>query len=105
MKQIDYNAHHFIVDEDGFLQESHKWGSVWLEYVMEEEGIGELTEDHSKVIEFIREFYKKNTLAPLVRSISKTTGLKHKNIYELFPSGPAKGACRMAGLPKPTGCV
>ncbi|MDQ7835963.1 MAG: TusE/DsrC/DsvC family sulfur relay protein [Humidesulfovibrio sp.] len=50
-------------------------------------------------------YYKKNGIAPMVRILSKVTGYKLKEIYELFPSGPGKGACKMAGLPKPTGCV
>lgn len=105
MQEIEFQGRTFTVDEDGFLQDSDEWGPEWLKYVMQDDGIAELTDEHDKVIEFIREFYKKNNLAPLVRSISKVTGLKHKAIYDLFPSGPAKGACRMAGLPKATGCI
>ena len=51
------------------------------------------------------EWCRKNGIAPMVRIMSKNTGYKLKEIYELFPSGPGKGACKMAGLPKPTGCV
>ena len=64
-----------------------------------------MTEDHYKVMTFLQEYYEKNGIAPMVRVVSKNTGFKLKEIYDLFPSGPAKGACRMAGLPKPTGCV
>ena len=53
----------------------------------------------------IVDYYKKNGIAPMVRILSKNTGYKLKEVYELFPSGPGKGACKMAGLPKPTGCV
>jgi tRNA 2-thiouridine synthesizing protein E len=53
----------------------------------------------------LRDYYEKNGIAPMVRVLSKVTGFKLKHIYELFPSGPGKGACKMAGLPKPTGCV
>ncbi len=56
-------------------------------------------------IRIVQEYYKKNGIAPMVRILSKVTGYKLKYIYELFPSGPGKGACKMAGLPKPTGCV
>ena len=58
-----------------------------------------------KVIDVLRDYYEKNGIAPMVRVLSKVTGFKLKHIYELFPSGPGKGACKMAGLPKPTGCV
>ncbi len=53
----------------------------------------------------LQDYYKKNGIAPMVRILSKVTGFKLKHIYELFPSGPGKGACKMAGLAKPTGCV
>ena len=73
--------------------------------VKKEEGIDELNDEHQKVITVLREYYEKNGIAPMVRVLSKVTGFKLKHIYELFPSGPGKGACKMAGLPKPTGCV
>jgi tRNA 2-thiouridine synthesizing protein E len=76
-----------------------------VDYVKELEGITELKEDHWKVINMLQEYFKKNGIAPMVRILSKVTGFKLKYIYELFPSGPGKGACKMAGLPKPTGCV
>ena len=66
---------------------------------------GKLTDEHWKCINFLQDYYKKNGIAPMVRIFSKVTGFKLKHIYELFPSGPGKGACKMAGLPKPTGCV
>ena len=57
------------------------------------------------MIRIIRQNYEEKGLAPMVRVICKETGLKLKQIYELFPLGPARGACRVAGLPKPEGCV
>jgi dissimilatory sulfite reductase related protein len=70
------------------------------------EGIeGQLTEDHWKLINYIRDYYAKFGIAPMVRKITKDTGYTLKRIYELFPSGPAKGTCKLAGLSKPTGCV
>jgi tRNA 2-thiouridine synthesizing protein E len=73
--------------------------------VKHQEGIEELNDEHKKLIEVLRDYYEKNGIAPMVRVLSKVTGFKLKHIYELFPSGPGKGACKMAGLPKPTGCV
>ena len=61
--------------------------------------------EKQKVLDFLQDYYKKNGIAPMVRILSKNTGYKLKEVYELFPSGPGKGACKMAGLPKPTGCV
>jgi tRNA 2-thiouridine synthesizing protein E len=95
----------FEVDEDGFLVNFEDWGPEWMDYVRETEGIMEITADHQKIIAFLQEYYKKNGIAPMVRILSKNTGYKLKEIYEFFPSGPGKGACKMAGLPKPTGCV
>lgn len=69
------------------------------------EGIEVLGSDHWAVIRFIREHYLAHRRAPMVRAVCKTTGLHLKRIYELFPSGPARGACKVAGLPRPDGCV
>ena len=70
------------------------------------EGIeGELTEEHWKLIDYIREYYAQFGIAPMIRKMCKDTGFDLKKIYALFPSGPAKGACKLAGLSKPTGCV
>ncbi|HJO61206.1 MAG TPA: TusE/DsrC/DsvC family sulfur relay protein [Desulfobacterales bacterium] len=57
------------------------------------------------MIEVSQDYYKKNEIAPMVRILTKVTGFKLKHIYGLFPSSPGRGACKMAGLPKPTGCV
>ena len=106
MASIDHNGKSYDVDEDGFLTKGMEdWDEGWVEYVKCIEGIGEMTEEHQKVIDALQEYYKKNGIAPMVRILSKTTGFPLKRIYELFPSGPGKGACKMAGLPKPTGCV
>ncbi|MGE4551658.1 MAG: TusE/DsrC/DsvC family sulfur relay protein [Desulfovibrionaceae bacterium] len=105
MAQIEFKGQKFEVDEDGFLLSFEQWSPEWVEYVKEQEGIAELSDDHKKVVEFLQDYYKKNGIAPMVRILSKVTGFKLKQIYELFPSGPGKGACKMAGLPKPTGCV
>ncbi len=106
MPTIEYEGNNYEVDEDGFLTKGmEEWNEKWVEYVKGVEGIGELTDEHMKVVNTLQEYYKKNGIAPMVRILSKTTGFPLKRIYELFPSGPGKGACKMAGLPKPTGCV
>jgi len=105
MPTVEYGGNTFTVDEDGFIDTFDNWNKDWVSLVKESEGIEELTEEHWKVIDVLQEYYKKNGIAPMVRILSKVTGFKLKHIYELFPSGPGKGACKMAGLPKPTGCV
>lgn len=106
MATIEHGGSSFEVDEDGFLTNGmEEWNEHWVEYVKSQEGISDMTDEHWKVVNGLQEYYKKNGIAPMVRVLSKTTGFPLKRIYELFPSGPGKGACKMAGLPKPTGCV
>ena len=70
-----------------------------------DEEVESLSDDHWKVVNYIREYYLKFGIAPMIRKLCRDTGYDLGTIYELFPSGPAKGACKIAGLPKPTGCV
>ncbi|RLB10193.1 MAG: sulfite reductase [Deltaproteobacteria bacterium] len=105
MPTVEFEGHVFNVDEDGFIDDFKNWNEAWVRYVKQQEGIEELTDEHWKVIKILQDYYKKNGVAPMVRILSKLTGFSLKKIYELFPSGPGKGACKMAGLPKPTGCV
>ena len=105
MAEVEFKGKTFVVDEDGFLEDFNTFSPEWTELCMKDEGIEELNEEHEKVITVLQDYYKKNGIAPMVRVLSKLTGFKLKHIYELFPSGPGKGACKMAGLPKPTGCV
>jgi len=105
MATVEYMGKNFTVDEDGFIDSYESWCEEWVQWVKHQEGIEELNEEHKKVIKVLQEYYEKNGIAPMVRILSKVTGFKLKHIYELFPSGPGKGACKMAGLPKPTGCV
>jgi TusE/DsrC/DsvC family sulfur relay protein len=95
----------YEVDEDGFLEDPGLWNEDVAKDFRGTEGITELTDDHWKVIHYIRNYYLEFGIAPMVRKVCKQTGFSLKEIYNLFPSGPAKGACKLAGLPKPTGCV
>jgi tRNA 2-thiouridine synthesizing protein E len=97
-KQID-------VDEDGFIQEPDAWSEEIAMALARLEEVDELTEEHWKVVHYLRNYYQQFGIAPMIRKLCKETGFDLKYIYELFPSGPAKGACKIAGLPKPTGCV
>ena len=95
----------YAVDEDGFLEEPKLWNENVAKDFAESEAIANLTEEHWKVINYIRNYYLQFGIAPMIRKLCKETGFKQNDIYKLFPSGPAKGACKLAGLPKPTGCV
>jgi len=98
-KQLELN-------EEGFLNAPEEWNDeVALGLARDQENLTELTEEHWKVIRFIRAYFLEKRMAPMVRSVCKESGLPLRRIYELFPSGPAKGACKLAGLPKPDGCV
>jgi dissimilatory sulfite reductase related protein len=93
------------VDEDGFIQQPDVWNETVAAALSSTEGVDTLTEEHWKVVNYLREYYLKFGVAPMIRKLCKETGFDLKKIYALFPSGPAKGACKVAGLPKPTGCV
>jgi tRNA 2-thiouridine synthesizing protein E len=88
------------------MQKPDEWTeAIALVLAQTEEGLDELTEEHWKVINYIRGYYLDKKLAPMVRKVCKNSGFSLKYIFVLFPSGPAKGACKLAGLPKPDGCV
>jgi tRNA 2-thiouridine synthesizing protein E len=93
------------VDEDGFIQEPNLWNEEVAKAMASTEGVNDLSEEHWKVMNYLRNYYLEFGVAPMIRKLCKETGFPLKKIYDLFPSGPAKGACKLAGLPKPTGCV
>ncbi len=94
------------LNEEGFLVHPEEWTeAAALALAKAEEGLAELTAEHWAVVRFIRDYYRDKNLAPMVRKMCQATGFPLMKIYDLFPSGPAKGACKVAGLPKPDGCV
>jgi len=106
MPYIEYKGTQLEVDEDGFIADPSLWNEDLAKFLAETaEGIKELTPDHWKVIYYLNNYYKQFGVAPMIRKLCKDTGFTLDYIYKLFPSGPAKGACKIAGLPKPTGCV
>ena len=105
MATITLAGQEFEVDEDGFIQDPERWNEEVAAALAETEEVTDMGEDHWKLVKYIREYYLEFGSAPMIRKLCKQTGFKLNYIYELFPSGPAKGACKVAGLPKPTGCV
>jgi dissimilatory sulfite reductase related protein len=106
MPIVDYNGKQLELNEEGFLLHPEEWDHEVAKFLAKTaEGLDNLTDNHWAVIEFIRQYYLEKAVAPMIRLICQKTGLKLKQIYELFPSGPAKGAAKLAGLPKPDGCV
>ena len=105
MANIEVNGQTVELDEDGFLVNLDEWNEDVAKYLAKEEGVDELNEDHWKVINYLKGYFAEYGIAPMVRKMTKESGYSLKEIYDLFPSGPAKGAFKVAGLPKPTGCV
>ena len=108
---IEVNGKMLETDEEGYLSNLNEWEPAVAEAMAKDEG-AELTENHWEVINFLREYYEEYQIAPAVRVLTKAIGKKlgkdkgnSKYLYELFPYGPGKQACKYAGLPKPTGCV
>tara|TARA_B100000700_G_scaffold217060_1_gene238788 strand:- start:241 stop:573 length:333 start_codon:yes stop_codon:yes gene_type:complete len=108
---IEVNGKSLEVDEEGYLSNLNDWEKDVAEIMAKEDGI-DLGDDHWEIINFLREYYEEYQIAPAVRVLTKAVGKKlgkdkgnSKYLYELFPYGPGKQACKFAGLPKPTGCV
>ncbi len=93
------------VDAEGFLTDFSQWTREVGIALAKEEGIADLTPNHWKVVEFMQKEFKETGQAPTIRKINKTGTMGTKELYELFPGGPAKKAAKIAGLKKPEGCV
>lgn len=108
---IEVNGRQIPVDEEGYLANLNDWEPEVANVMAKQDNL-ELTPEHWEIINFLREYYEEYQIAPAVRVLTKAVGKKlgpdkgnSKYLYTLFPYGPAKQACRYAGLPKPTGCV
>lgn len=105
MPKVSLGGAEIEIDEDGFIQEPDKWNKAVAEDLAKTENAYPMGDDHWKVVNYLRNYYLQFEIAPPIRMLCKQTGFDLKYIYQLFPAGPAKGACKVAGLPKPTGCV
>ncbi len=93
------------VNEEGFLTDPNEWSKDIAVEIAKEEGITELSEAHWQVIDFCRESATESGAAPTLRQITKGTGISTKELFALYPKGPAKKVARISGLGKPEGCV
>ncbi|MBH89785.1 MAG: sulfurtransferase TusE [Magnetovibrio sp.] len=107
----ELNGKSFESDEEGYLVDIGSWNEELANLIAKDEEI-DMTEEHWEVVNFLRDYYNEYQIAPAVRVLIKAVKKKmgaekgsNKYMYELFPYGPAKQACKIAGLPKPTGCV
>ena len=93
------------LNDEGFLTDPNQWNEGVAIELARREGIDPLTDRHWQVIRFMRSEYKAKGTGPTVRVLGKTSGVSIKELYELFPKGPAKIAAKIAGIPKPRGCI
>jgi TusE/DsrC/DsvC family sulfur relay protein len=93
------------VDAEGFLQKPEQWNETIAAEIARENGVPELTERHWMVIRYMRGRYLDTGNAPSIRSLGKESGVEIKELYKLFPKGPAKLAAKIGGIPKPKGCI
>jgi len=92
-------------DAEGFLLDPQQWSRDMAADIARENGVAELTDRHWQVIDFMRSTYLETGSAPTIRSLGKVSGVPVKELYQLFPKGPAKLAAKIAGIPKPRGCI
>ena len=93
------------VNDEGFFTDPAQWTEEMAPELAAEEGIESLTDDHWTVIRFMRKEQEEKGTGPTVRALGKTSGVSVKELYQLFPKGPAKIAAKVAGIPKPRGCI
>jgi tRNA 2-thiouridine synthesizing protein E len=93
------------VDDEGFLRDPSQWSREVGEEIARESGIAEMTDRHWQVVEFMRDAYLADGTAPSIRTLGKASGVPIKELYALFPKGPAKLAAKIGGIPKPRGCI
>ena len=97
-------GHEVHVDDEGFMTEYDEWTEDVARTLAANIGV-ELTDDHWKAINFMREDFKVNGVSPTIRRVTNTAGIPTKQLFELFPKKPAKKMAYIAGVPKPAGCV
>jgi dissimilatory sulfite reductase related protein len=93
------------VDTEGFLTDPEQWNEQIVQAIAAANGVTELTDRHWLVVNFMRERYLASGTAPSIRSLGKESGVPIKELYQLFPNGPAKLAAKIGGIPKPKGCI
>ena len=93
------------VDPEGFLADPSAWTEEMAAEIAAANGVGPLTDRHWQVVRFMRERFLATGDAPSIRALGKESGVSVKELYELFPKGPAKLAAKIGGIPKPQGCI
>ena len=94
------------VNDEGFFEHPDQWTEDMAPSSPRPKGIDPLTDRHWQVIRLHAQGqYADKGTGPTVRVLGKTSGVSVKELYQLFPKGPAKMAAKIAGIPKPRGCI
>jgi len=105
LSTLSYAGTTVDVDAEGFLTDPQQWNEEIAAEIAAENGIDQLTDRHWLVINFMRDTYLESGSAPSIRTLGKASGVPIRELYKLFPKGPAKLAAKIAGIPKPRGCI
>ena len=105
MPTMTYAGREVTVNDEGFFTDPSQWTEEMAPQIASAEGIADLTDRHWQVIKFMRHEYETKGTGPTVRALGKTSGVSVKELYQLFPKGPAKVAAKIVGIPKPRGCI
>ena len=105
MPTVTYAGTAVTVNDEGFFTDPAQWREDMAPLIARQEGLTELTDRHWQVIKFMRDEYEVKGTGPTVRVLGKASGVPVRELYQLFPHGPAKEAAKIAGIPKPRGCV
>ena len=105
MPAVTYAGREVAVNDEGFFTDPSQWTEEMAPQIADAEGITELTDRHWQVVTFMRHEYEAKGTGPTVRVLGRTSGVSVKELYQLFPKGPAKVAAKIAGIPKPRGCI
>ena len=105
MPTVTFDGVAVTLNDEGFFEAPDQWNEAMAVELARQEGIDELTDQHWQVIRFMRSEYFDKGTGPPVRILGKASGVSVKELYQLFPKGPAKLAAKIAGIPKPRGCI
>ena len=99
------------LDDKGYLLDWLGWKPEVATLMAKADGLV-LGEDHWLVLQILRDYYLEYEIAPPMRALigimkdrTGDGGIGSRALYRLFTEGPAKQACRYAGLPKPVSCI
>jgi TusE/DsrC/DsvC family sulfur relay protein len=105
MSTVTYAGLPVELDAEGFFRQPEQWNEQMGPQIAAASGIGVLTDRHWQVINYMRNTYLETGTAPSIRTLGKASGVPIKELYQLFPKGPAKVAAKIGGIPKPRGCI